>query len=310
LPFQPAQQGRDGEHLSDELGPASKRPYAYLPITAGAVSFMYHLDVGGHRITDLKLSSATISKIFTGEITNWDDPAIHGDDGRYNLPSLPIKPIVRSDGSGTSWQLSNYLATLFPARWNQFCSTNTGHASPCPPTSFYPYSPGSTAQSGSDGVANAVAATYNNGAITYVEYGYATERAFPVIRLENAAGHFVLPTAPHIAAALTAATLNSDGTAQLSGVYTNTDPAAYPLSFYSYLIAPVTTVAPFTQAKGKTLGKFVVYAVCTGQQKAVRLGYAPLPSNLVQEAFDTESRIPGAPAPPPLDFTHCPNPTL
>jgi ABC-type phosphate transport system substrate-binding protein len=216
LPFQPS-----------ELSAASKRPYAYLPITSAGVGFMYHLDVGNQRITDLRLSTATVAKIFTGKITNWNAPAIHTDDPRYTLPSLPIKVVVRSDGAGTSWLFTDYLATVHPRRWENFCTKYTGHPAPSPPTAFYPFFPGETAQSGSDGVANAVAAPYDNGAIGYVEYGYASERNFPVARLQNGAGHFVLPTASHVATALEAASQNADGTADLTGVFLTRDPAAY-----------------------------------------------------------------------------------
>jgi phosphate transport system substrate-binding protein len=278
-----------------------------MPIVAGGTSFMYHLDVGGQRITDLRLSGATIAKIFTGAITNWADPAITADDGRH-LPSLAITPVVRSDGSGTSAQFTAYMSSVFPNTWNPFCSRTLNLPSPCPPTSLYPYFGNSRAQSGSDGVANFVAAPYNNGAITYVEYGYALNRSFPVVSVLNQAGYFVQPTAEDVAIALSRAHINADRTQDLHGVYTNPDPRAYPVSSYSYMIVPTTTAAPFTADKGDTLGKFILYFLCTGQQKAKQLGYSPLPPNLVQFGFDAEKLIPGAPAPPPL--SQCSNPTI
>jgi len=66
--FQPASYDRTGTKLYDKVAAAAARPYAYMPIVAGGTSFMYHLDIGGQRITDLKLSGTTIAKIFTG----WD----------------------------------------------------------------------------------------------------------------------------------------------------------------------------------------------------------------------------------------------
>jgi len=307
IPFQPASYDRTGAKLYDEVAAAAARPYAYMPIVAGGTSFMYHLDVGGQRITDLKLSGTTIAKIFTGAITSWADPAITADDGRH-LPAIPIIPVVRSDGSGTSAQFTAYMAASQPNIWNPFCSKALNLPSPCPPTSLYPYWAASRAQTGSDGVANFVSAPYNNGAITYVEYGYALNRSFPVVSVLNKAGYFVQPTAEDVAIALTRAHINADRTQNLLDVYTNPDPRAYPISSYSYMIAPTSTVAPFSPDKGNTLGQFILYFLCTGQQKAKELGYSPLPPNLVQFGFDAEKAIPGAPAPPPL--SQCANPTI
>jgi phosphate ABC transporter phosphate-binding protein len=307
IPFQAASYDRFGQPLYDEIQAAKKRPYAYMPIVAGGTSFMYHLEVNGKRIDDLHLSGETITKIFTGKITNWNDPAVKKDDGRQ-FPSIPIIPVVRSDGSGTSAQFTAYMANMYPSLWNPFCSKLMNLPSPCPPTSLYPYFGASKAQSGSDGVANFVAAPYNNGAITYVEYGYALERSFPVVSVLNAAGYYVQPTAENVAIALQAARLNPDRTQVLTGVYRNPDKRAYPISSYSYMIVPTTTASPMTADKGQTLGKFILYFVCTGQQKAKQLGYSPLPKNLVQFGFDVVKLIPGAPAPPPLD--QCANPTI
>ncbi|MBV8951622.1 MAG: phosphate ABC transporter substrate-binding protein PstS [Actinobacteria bacterium] len=310
IPFQPPSIGRDGTPAGDEIGPASARPYAYMPIVAGGTSFMYHLDINGKRITDLHLSGRTLALIFTGVIKNWNDPAISADDGR-TFPSMPILPIVRSDGSGTSAQFSLYISKMFPDVWNPFCQ-RMGLPTPCGLTSLWPYFPGSQAQSGSDGVANFVSAPYNNGAITYVEYGYALERSLPVVSVKNQAGYYVQPTAEDVAIALTRARINPDRTQVLDDVYTNPLPSAYPVSSYSYMIVPTTTAAPMTADKGATLGQFILYFLCTGQQKAKALGYSPLPANLVRFGWDAESLIPGAPAPPagPATAANCPNPAV
>lgn len=310
IPFQPASYDRTGQKLYDEIAAAAKRPYAYMPIVAGGTSFMYHLDVNGSRITDLHLSGKTVARIFTGGIKNWNDPAITADDGR-KFPSIPILPIVRSDGSGTSAQFSRYISKMFPDVWGPFCQQMNLPA-PCDLTSLWPYFPGSQAQSGSDGVADFVAAPYNNGAITYVEYGYALERSFPVVSVRNQAGYYVQPTAENVAIALTKARLNPDRTQVLDDVYTNPLPSAYPVSSYSYMIVPTSTAAPMTTDKGNTLGQFILYFLCTGQQKAKALGYSPLPPNLVRFGWDAESLIPGAPQPPagPATAANCPNPAV
>ena len=74
------------------------------------------------------------------------------------------------------------------------------------------------------------------------------------------------------------------------------------------MIVPTTTASPFTTDKGVTLSKFILYVVCAGQQEAALLGYSPLPKNLVQDAFDVVTKIPGHVNPPPID--QCDNPTI
>ena len=201
---------------------------------------------------------------------------------------------MRSDGSGTTAQFTAFMARQTPDDLERVlpagrASTSTrARRCRCGPTSTPP------SQQFSDGVADYVAAPYNNGAITYVEYGYAKQRGFPVASVLNKAGYFTQPTAGQRrdrAARRRRSTPTC--TQNLQGVYTNPDPRAYPVSSYSYLIVPTTTAAPFTAAKGTTLSKFILYMVCAGQQKAAQLGYSPLPQNLVQDAFNVVQKIPG-----------------
>ena len=293
----------------DEVAAAASRPYAYLPIVAGGTAFMYQIVVAGKRITDLRLSAETLSKIFTGVITNWNDAAITADNNGRVLPSIPIKVVIRSDGSGTSAQFTAFMADQTPGVWSAFCS-RAGLGSNCPPTSLYPNPPGAgfAAQQFSDGVANFVAAPYNNGSITYVEYGYAKERGFPVASVRNVSGAYVQPTAQAVAIALQGATIRADGTQVLGGVYEFADARAYPVSSYSYMIVPTSAAGPFSAEEGLQLGNFILYFLCAGQQKAEQLGYSPLPRNLVQLGFDAIAKIPGAPATP--NINDCSNPTI
>ena len=293
----------------NEISEAARRPYAYLPIVAGGTAFMYNLKINGSQVRNLQLSPATLAKIFTGAVRNWNDASIKADNPSLSLPNLPIKVVIRSDGSGTSAQFTAYMKSQTPTEWNTFCGL-AGLGSNCVATSLYP-NPGSlnfAAQQYSDGVANFVGAPYNDGAITYVEYGYAKERGFPVASIKNKAGNYAQPTARSVALALTGATLNPDGTQVLTGVYNSNNADAYPVSSYSYMIVPTTTAAPFSEEKGEALSKFIAYFVCAGQQKAEQLGYSPLPKNLVQAAFTAMARIPGA-APAP-SLSSCSNPTL
>ncbi|NHC14855.1 phosphate ABC transporter substrate-binding protein PstS [Motilibacter sp. E257] len=297
--------------------PPPTRKYAYMPIVAGGSAFMYNLKVGATRITNLRLSGETLTKIFTGAITQWSDPAIKADNPGLTLPPRRIVPVVRSDGSGSTAQFTTWMASQYPSLWNAYCAS-AGRSTPCGTTSIYPVKAGSgfTAQSGSLGVAGYVKQETAEGAITYVEYSYALDTNFPVVKVLNKAGYYVEPTADNVAVALTEARINQDEssplylTQQLEGVYGNADPRSYPLSSYSYMILPLQTDKTFTKEKGHTLADFAFYFLCDGQQTMPRLGFSPLPRNLVQAGFEQVTRIPNLDDAQPPDISRCNNPTF
>ncbi len=284
------------------------KTFQYLPTVAGATGIMYNLHTpSGKQITNLRLDSRALVGIFTGNITQWTDPAITSLNPqlRGQIPSARIVPVVRADGSGTSAMFSDYLRQLQPAAWSHFCASY--QISPCGQTSFWPLTiPGVIGQKGSDGVANYVQQQYNS--ITYVETGYAILRNFPVAFVKNQSGHYVFPSSANDATALTHARIQSDLISDLSGVHTAPEATAYPISGYSYMITPTAVGFNFTPQKGAVLGKFILYAACAGQKKVASLGYAPLTPVLVRGVFAAVRRIPGAPTPPPL--SQCANPTI
>ena len=104
--------------------------YAYMPITAGGTVFMYNLTIDGQRVTNLRLSGENIAKIFTGAITNWDNPALAADNPGLTLPNESIVPVVRSDGAGSSYELSEWMINQYPSLWNSYCSAS-GRAPAC-----------------------------------------------------------------------------------------------------------------------------------------------------------------------------------
>lgn len=300
---------------SDSPDPRPKRQFAYMPIVAGGTSFMYNLVIGGQRVTNLRLSGETISKIFTGVITKWNDPMIAADNPRLALPATPIIPVVRSDGSGTTAQLTTWMRDQYPSIWSAYCA-KVGKAN-CGITSNYPTGAGSAfiAQQGSNGVAGLVAQDKSVGAITYVEYSYALNARFPVAKVLNSAGYYTEPKASNVAVALLGSVINQDPnspdylTQQLQGVYTNPDPRTYPLSSYSYMIIPTAIESNFTENKGLTLADFASYFLCEGQQQAEVLGYSPLPINLAQAGLEQVQKIPGG-NPANKDISKCNNPTF
>jgi phosphate transport system substrate-binding protein len=288
--------------------------YAYMPIVAGGTAFMYNLMIGGKRVTNLRLSGDTVTKIFTGVITNWKDPQIQKDNPGLAMPDKKIVPVTRSDGSGSTAQFTLWMSKQHSALWNAFCS-KVGRPVPCGLTSQFPSYTGFKAQNGSLGVAGYVSQGYGEGAITYVEYSYALKSGFPVAKILNAAGYYIEPTAPSVAVALLKAQINTNQSSAdyltqiLDGVYNNPDPRTYPLSSYSYMIVPTQVAGIFNTSKGKTLGAFANYMLCEGQQQAATLGYSPLPMNLVLAGFDQIKRIPGADV-SGVNVNNCHNPTF
>jgi phosphate transport system substrate-binding protein len=299
-------------------GSAAERPatgsYAYMPIVAGGTVFMYHLTVNGQRVTNLRLSGDNVTKIFTGAIKTWDDPAIKADNPGLQLPHRPVVPVVRSDGSGSTAQFTMWMTNQHNALWQAYCA-KVGRSGACGQTSYYPTVSGMIAQSGDLGVAGYVAQNYGEGAIGYVNYSYALNAHYPVAKILNHAGYYTEPTPQNVAVSLLQAKINTDRsspdylTQQLDGVYTDSDRRNYPLSSYSYMILPLKVQGTFTAAKGKTLGAFSYYFMCQGQQQAPQLGYSPLPINLVQAGFDQIRRIPGVQT-QNINIKGCNNPTF
>ena len=82
--------------------PPPTHGYAYMPDLAGGTTFMYNLTIGTQRVTDLRLSGSVIAQIFTGVITMWNDPQVAADNPGLTLPAIPIIPVVRSDGAGST----------------------------------------------------------------------------------------------------------------------------------------------------------------------------------------------------------------
>ena len=291
------------------------RRYAYLPIAAGGTSFPYHVVLDGQQVANLRLSGQTIAKIFTNQITNWDDPQITADNDGHALPSLPIIPVVQSEGSGATNQLTNYFATQYPSIWQSYAHISG-------PTEYYPRQGAQIAQNGSNGAMNYIASASANGSIGYVEYSYALASNYPVIKVLNANGFYTLPTQYNIAVALEAAQINEDPSSpnyllqNLNNVYTDADPRTYPLSSYVYMIEPIGTSAQdssITTAKRQSLANFTDYSICQGQREIGPIGYSPLPVNLVQASFSQLQKLSAA---DPgvnlnnLDITSCGNPTF
>jgi len=291
--------------------------YQYLPSVAGAVCLMYNvLGSTGQQVNQLRLSPAIIAGMFTGTIRKWNDPAITALNPTALLPNTPLVVTFRADASGDNYIFSNYIEVTQPSVWADFSSKmgrpNAATAVwPTPATggnSVGQYNEGSwVSQNGSDNASNYVASSLNT--ITYVETGYAQEHNMPCAYVQNAAGNFVSPSAVSDARALTHDTINiSTGEQDLGGVFNAPEADAYSISAYSYL---VTQTAGLSADKGKALSQFVLFLACQGQQSASRLGYTPLPPELISLDFAAASKMNGhVPVPAEINAQTCPNPIV
>jgi phosphate transport system substrate-binding protein len=294
------------------------RRFAYLPIAAGGTSFPYQIRFDGKQVRNLRLSGETLAKIFTDQITNWDNKEITQDNNGHALPNLPITPVVQSEGSGATAQLTRYFAAEYPSIWQSFSGMKGL-------TEYYPAPKNGGAQigqNGSDGAMNYVASKSANGSIGYVEYSYALSQNYPVAKLLNKAGYYTLPTQYNVAVSLEAAQINMNKSSpdyllqNLNHVYTDPDPRTYPLSSYVYEIEPTGTNAQdpkITTAKRQTIADFTYYSICQGQKEIGPIGYSPLPVNLVEAGFGQIDKL--KEADPAIDLTDrnvktCNNPTF
>ena len=308
-------------------------PYQYIPDVGGSLAFEYNLQgPNGKRITDLVLNAPTLLGIFTGSINNWDNAAIQALNPGTPMPDEAITAFYRSDPSGENYLLSDYFSDVDPGPLSAFQQVADVPTTPGTPSATWadftngvpPNLDSLIGDNGSDAASQEPLLTH--GGISYVETAYSKNVGLPVASLVNEAGDAVQPTAENGIEALQGATLNADLSENLTGVFDDTAADAYPLSSYSYFVAPCspsfaaaeqpprrapeTTVAsrPSPASQGAELGQFIDFAVCSGQAHVAQLGYAALPEQLVEDAFAAIGRIDGATEPPPPTATNCPNP--
>ncbi|MGB3187895.1 MAG: phosphate ABC transporter substrate-binding protein PstS [Limnoraphis sp.] len=148
-----------------------------VPTAGGAVAVVFNVP----GVSELKLPRSTVADIFSGKITQWNDSKIAKANPGVNLPNLPMKPVVREDGSGTTYIFTRHLSSTSPL------FQKTVNVSPLP---NWPGSPLKAPQN--TGVANTVQQT--QGAIGYVQDTFARQKNLPTAQLENLAGEFVAPT--------------------------------------------------------------------------------------------------------------------
>ncbi len=223
------------------------------------------LNVDGLQPGQLKLTGALLGDIFLGKIATWNDPAIAALNPGVSLPAGKISIVHRSDGSGTTFNFSNYLSKVSPD-WKSSVGEGTSVQWP-----------GGVGGKGNEGVASYVQQI--KGSIGYVELAYALQNDMPYASLQNAAGNWVQPSAESFAAA--AATADWANAQDFNLVITNAPGAdAWPITATNFMLMPKQ---PKDAARSQAALDFFKWAFESGQAQANELHYVPLPPALVQQ---------------------------
>jgi phosphate transport system substrate-binding protein len=236
----------------------------------GAVVATYNIP----GITDaLKFRPETISGIFLGQITMWNDPLLVADNPALAAIDKPIITVHRSDGSGTTYIWVDYLSSISPV-WASTVGVGT--------SVNWPVGLGGR---GNEGVAGEV--KQNEYSIGYVELIYAQQNRLGVAQLLNEAGEFVTPSLESVTAA--AAGISDTIAADLRASIVNAPGAtAYPASGFTWLLVyPEVS----DSSKAIALTRMMWWAIHEGQSYTADLGYAPLPAGIVAKTEEKISSI-------------------
>lgn len=255
--------------ITDEQAAEIERGVITLPMTAGSIVLAYNLP---NAQTGLKLPRAVYTDIFLGKINSWNDPRIAAANPGVNLPSLPIRVVHRSDGSGTTAVFTQHLGAISPEWKNKVGAAKTVDW------------PAGLGAKGNEGVTAQIKQT--QGSIGYVEYGYATQNNLAMAALENQAGNYIVPTPESAAKTLEAVELPADNLIAFI-----TDPAgaqSYPIVTYTWLLTYDQYQDP---QKAQVLENFVDWALTEGQKYSAELGYIPLPPQVVAKVQSAAEKI-------------------
>ncbi len=236
-----------------------------LPVYISPIAVIYNVE----GVKDLKLDAETIAKIFKGDITTWNDPAIAAMNPDAKLPSSNITRVNRSDDSGTTKNFSDYLYKNVPEIWN------------AEPTDVFPF-PGGEAAKGTSGVADAVANGTN--AIGYADASAAASRKLGVAQLK-VGDEFVAYSAEAAAAVVDASPLvegRGDNDISIKLDRTTTEAGTYPLVLVSYLIACQEYQ---DKDQGSIVKEYLGYVASEEGQKeaADKAGSAPISASLTEK---------------------------
>jgi phosphate transport system substrate-binding protein len=233
---------------------------AVIPWALSATSVPYNLPGLGGRV---KLDGPTLAGIYLGTITTWNAAAIRRLNPGLSLPDTKITPVYRSDGSGTTYNFTEYLSSVSP-QWKSRVGFSTS-------VNF----PTGTGARGSSGVAGVVRQT--EGALTYVDVAYSLANKLTFAAIRNRAGAYALPGLRNIQAAVSTLPqlpkrITSPSQLGIVDPPKSAGKKAYPICTFTYVILPYDS-----GSKAADLRKFVYWAITQGQRFGPKLIFQPLP---------------------------------
>ncbi len=228
------------------------------PAVMGGVVLV--VNIHGVKAGQMRLDADTVGKIFLGDITYWDDPAIKAMNPKLQLPHKYITVVHRSDGSGTTAIFTSYLSGACPA-WKD----RVGHGT----SVSWPTGIGGK---GNEGVSNYVQRAGNS--IGYVEFAYAKQNHLAYTLLKNPAGHFVAPKASTFMDAAATGDFEPQKDFYLWLVNAK-GKNAWPIAGATFIL-----LAKDKMQSSKNTVKFYNWAFKHGNKTAEKLIYIPLPDSL------------------------------
>jgi phosphate transport system substrate-binding protein len=255
--------GASDSPMTDEQIAAVKGDVMHVPTVLGAVVATYNLPALGAK--PLHFDGATLADIFLGRITKWNDRRLAALNPGVKLPDQDILVVHRSDGSGTTYIFTDFLAKVSP-EWE----SKVGHAT----SVNWPVGLGGK---GNEGVTQQV--KQSEGAIGYVELIYALVNGLGYGEVKNAAGKFITPSLASVTAAAASAELAPDTDFRVS-ITNAPGPEAYPISSFTWLL--IHTRDP-QSPKNQAIRKFIGWMLEPAPQRmAADLHYAPLPMPVIE----------------------------
>jgi phosphate transport system substrate-binding protein len=248
-----------------------KHGLVQFPMVMGGIVPVVNL--GGVAPGELVLDGPTLAKIFLGEIKTWDDPAIKALSPTAKLPATAIAVVHRSDGSGTTFNFTDYLSKISPD-WKAKVGSNTAVEWPI-----------GIGAKGNEGVANNVAQT--KGSIGYVEYAYAKQNKLTHAKMTNRDGAVVEPTIETFQA--TAANADWASTPGYGVILSNQPGAdAWPMTAATFILIHKQPRDPVAAREAL---KFFAWAYDKGDALAEGLDYVPMPDAVVASVKKTWTEI-------------------
>jgi phosphate transport system substrate-binding protein len=267
--------GSDSALKDDQVQKATDRcggnPAWNLPLVFGPVALAYNID----GVDKLVVNADVLAKIFQGQITKWNDPAIAALNSGASLPDADIKPVYRSDSSGTTDNFQKYLAAAAPQSWTKGAGKE------------FQGGAGEGAQK-SSGVVQAIQAT--PGSIGYVEKSPAAAAGLKNAEIDSGAGAVAL-TDESTGKAVAAAKVKGDGNdlvLDLNALYASKEAGAYPLMLATYEIVCSKGYDADTAAAVKS---FLTVAANQGQANLSAAGYVPLPDSFKERLLKSVDAI-------------------